>query len=51
MDEDKDGLTVGIGIRHFATDNFAIRAEFDWFDTDLDEVWSLGIGFQYFFRQ
>lgn len=48
-DDDEDGLTVGGGVRFRTTDQLTIRAEFDWFDTDLDTVWSIGVGFQYGF--
>ena len=49
LDEDEDGLTAGAGIRFGVSDSFVIRGDFDWFDTDLDTLWSLGIGFQYYF--
>jgi len=49
FDEDEDGLTVGVGLRFNTSDNFAIRGEFDWYDTDLDSLWSVGVGFQYGF--
>lgn len=49
LDEDEDGFAAGAGVRFNTSDNFAIRGEFDWFDTELDEVWSIGVGFQYFF--
>lgn len=49
FDEDDDGLTVGAGIRLNMNDRFALRGDFDWFDTDIDTVWSLGVGFNYRF--
>lgn len=49
FDEDDDGLTVGAGVRFNMSDTFALRGDFDWFDTDIDTVWSLGIGFNYRF--
>jgi opacity protein-like surface antigen len=49
LDEDDDGFTVGAGIRFRSSGRFVIRGEFDWFDTDLDSLWSVGVGFQYYF--
>lgn len=49
VDDDADGLTAGIGMRYQLQNQFTIRGEFDWFDTDLDTVWSLGIGFHVLF--
>ena len=49
LDEDEDGATVGAGIRWNTSDTFAVRGEFDWYDTDLDTLWSIGVGFQYYF--
>ena len=49
LDEDEDGATVGAGMRWSTSDTFAVRGEFDWYDTDLDTLWSMGIGFQYSF--
>ena len=49
LDDDNDGFTVGAGVRFHSSDRFAIRGEFDWFDTDLDSLWSIGVGFQYYF--
>lgn len=49
VDDDDDGLTVGAGLRFRASDNFVIRGDFDWFDTDLDTLWSIGAGFQFYF--
>lgn len=49
LDEDEDGATVGAGLRFRTSEALAIRGEFDWYDTDLDTLWSVGIGFQYSF--
>jgi OOP family OmpA-OmpF porin len=49
--EDDDGLTVGGGIRFKTAKNFALRADFDWFDTTVDTVWSIGVGIQFYFGQ
>ncbi len=45
-DDDESGLTVGGGVRFQTTEQLTLRAEFDWYDTDLDTVWSIGVGFQ-----
>ena len=50
-DDDEDGLTVGGGLRFKMNDQFSLRGEFDWYDTDLDTLWSIGVGFQYGFGQ
>ena len=44
-DDDEDGLTVGGGVRFQTSDRLTLRAEFDWFDTDLDSLWSISVGF------
>lgn len=49
LDEDEDGLTAGAGVRFDMGNNFVIRGDFDWYDTDLDALWSVGVGFQYYF--
>lgn len=49
LDQDEDGATVGAGIRFGTSEALAIRGEFEWYDTDLDTLWSVGIGFQYYF--
>ena len=49
LDEDDDGLALGAGVRVMMSDSFALRGDFDWFDTDIDTVWSLGVGFNYYF--
>jgi OOP family OmpA-OmpF porin len=49
--DDDSGLTAGAGVRFKMSDNVALRADFDWFDTDIDTVWSLGVGVQFYFGQ
>ncbi len=49
-DEDDSGLTVGAGARFRLADSFMIRGDFDWYDVDIDSLWSLGIGATYNFR-
>lgn len=44
-DDDEDGLTIGAGVRFQTSDRLTLRADFDWFDTDLDSLWSIGVGF------
>ncbi len=51
FDEDADGATVGVGVRFNTGNNFAIRGEFDWFNTELDTLWSVGVGFHFYFGQ
>ena len=51
LDDDDDGMTVGAGVRFATSDNFVIRGDFDWYDTDLDTVWSVGVGIQFYFGQ
>lgn len=49
IDDDDSGMTVGAGVRFATSDNFVIRGDFDWFDTELDTVWSIGVGVQFYF--
>lgn len=49
FDEDDDGLTAGFGVRLNMNENFSLRGDFDWFDTDIDTLWSIGAGFNYYF--
>lgn len=46
---DEDGLTYGLGISIRATDKVGIRVEFDWYDTNAAELWSINIGAEYRF--
>ena len=43
------GLVVGAGSRFFVSDQFAVRAEGEWFDIDNGDLWTLNIGFEYQF--
>lgn len=43
------GLTAGAGVMVPLTDRFGIRADADWFDTDVGDLWSLNLGLEYFF--
>ena len=49
LDEDEDGATAGAGVRFDMNNNFVIRGDLDWYDTELDTLWSVGVGFQYSF--
>ena len=49
VDDDESGLALGAGVRVDLSDNIALRGEFDWFDSDLDSLWSVGIGIEYRF--
>ena len=49
LDEDEDGAIVGAGVRWGSSEAFTIRGEFEWYDTDLDTLWSVGVGFHYYF--
>ncbi len=51
VDDDDDGFLVGAGIRFMTSDKFAIRADFDWYDADLESLWSIGAAFQFYFGQ
>lgn len=43
------GLTAGAGVRVPLATQFAMRADLDWFDTDVGDLWSLNIGLEYSF--
>lgn len=43
------GILLGAGSRFAITDQFAVRAEADWFDIDDGDLWSLNLGFEYLF--
>ena len=49
LEDDVDGFAAGLGFRHKLTNNLAIRGEVDWFESDLDNLWSVGIGAQFSF--
>lgn len=44
VDNDDSGLTLGAGVKANISDAFNLRIEFDWYDADLDDLWSLGVG-------
>ncbi|MBL8200065.1 MAG: OmpA family protein [Chromatiales bacterium] len=43
------GLLLGAGSRLAISDQFAVRAEADWFDINDGDLWSLNLGFEYLF--
>jgi opacity protein-like surface antigen len=44
-----DGILLGAGGRLYISDQFAVRAETDWFDINDGSLWSLNVGFEYRF--
>ena len=46
-DIEESGISAGGGIKWELTENFVIRSEIDWYDTDVDTIWSIGVGVQY----
>lgn len=49
LDDDEDGFTLGAGLRYDFGNNLKIRGDFDWYESDLDSLWSIGVGLQYYF--
>ncbi|MEJ2172238.1 MAG: porin family protein [Woeseiaceae bacterium] len=49
LDDDVDGFTAGLGFRHKLANNFAIRGEANWYESDFDNLWSVGIGVEFSF--
>lgn len=45
----EDGLMAGAGAMIEIADNFGIRADFDWFDAEVGDLWSVNLGLEYFF--
>lgn len=43
------GLLLGAGARFFISEQFAMRAEADWFDISNGSLWSLNVGVEYLF--
>lgn len=44
-----DGLTAGAGAAISIAEDFAIRADFDWYDIENSDMWSVGLGVEYRF--
>lgn len=55
FDDNVEGVAAGLGFRHEILSNrvmpfdLAIRGEVDYMDSDLDNLWSVGIGLQFSF--
>lgn len=47
--DDESGFTLGAGARFKLSENLAIRGDFDWYDTEADTLWSIGVGVQFNF--
>jgi hypothetical protein len=45
----ENGVTLGAGAVVKVSDQFDVRADFDWFDADVGHLWSLNLGVQYNF--
>ncbi len=43
------GLMLGAGSRFGISEQFAVRAEADWYDIDDGDLWALNVGFEYLF--
>ncbi|MEO7387026.1 MAG: OmpA family protein [Gammaproteobacteria bacterium] len=43
------GLLLGAGSRFNISEQFAVRAEAEWFDINDGDLWSLNVGFEYLF--
>lgn len=48
-DDSESGFTLGAGARFKLSDTVAIRGDFDWYDSDIDTLWSIGVGVQFMF--
>jgi outer membrane protein OmpA-like peptidoglycan-associated protein len=44
-----DGLLLGAGARLMVSEQFAVRAEYEWYDIDDGDLWALNLGFEYLF--
>jgi len=49
FENDEDGFAAGLGFRHEILRNIAIRGEVDWLESELDNVWSAGVGVEFSF--
>lgn len=43
------GVVLGAGARFFVSEQFAVRAEGEWFDISDGSLWTLNMGFEYLF--
>jgi hypothetical protein len=47
----EDGVTIGMGTTIKISRNFNVRGDFDWFDADIGNLWSVNLGVEYLFGQ
>jgi OOP family OmpA-OmpF porin len=45
----EDGLTLGAGAMIEIAEQWGIRADFDWYDADVGDLWMVNLGLEYFF--
>jgi hypothetical protein len=45
----ENGLMFGAGAAIDVSDRFGIRADFDWFDAEVGDLWAVNLGIEYFF--
>ncbi len=45
----EDGATAGVGAAIAIADNLGIRAEYEWFDIESGDFWSVNLGLEYRF--
>ena len=43
------GAVLGIGTAVTITDRFRVRGEFDWYDVEAADLWTISLGLQYHF--
>lgn len=48
-DESDSGVTAGAGAKFNLIENFALRSDIDWYETDFDSLWSVNVGLTYNF--
>ena len=48
-DGSESGLTAGAGVAIELSPRFGIRAEGEWFDADVGDLWAVNLGLEYFF--
>jgi OOP family OmpA-OmpF porin len=45
----EDGLMAGAGAMLEVSEHFGIRADLDWFDAEVGDLWTVNLGLEYFF--
>ena len=48
-DDSESGVTLGAGAEFNLVDNFSLRSDIDWYDADLDALWSFNVGIKFSF--